>query len=272
MLQRFGRYQAHTRLAAGSMGDVYLARDVMHDDLRLAVIKTLDRLRSQGDEAFGRFAAGVRRASRLNHPSIVEVLELEERRGSPYLALEYVEGVSLSSLVRAALRSGRHSPWPLVSVLSQAARALHHAHHLAERGVPLQVVHGNLRPHNILVSLDGITKVLDFELHGLGQTVRTAAADRPAAWLAPKPGERPEVDAREFRKGNARTPGRLVSDLVGADVRERRETLRRASASQEPGPRGRWCGGPGGLPVAVPAPAPAGPPGRGSDLRVSWIP
>ena len=153
------------------MGVVYRAEDTTLG--RTVALKFLSE-RSAGNLAFGdRLRREARMASTLNHPNICTIYEVGEDAGETFIAMEYVEGRALSQLIHAG-------GLPFETILrygQQLASALAHAH---ERGI----VHGDLKPLNIIVTPDGDAKILDFGLARRNnpgefdrQTLETASAD-----------------------------------------------------------------------------------------------
>ena len=174
-----GRYRLFAKLGSGGQADVYLAiaRGTLGVD-KLVVIK---RARPAADAAaLGIFLDEARLALRLNHPNLVHGYEVGEDRGAHFLAMEHVEGLSLKELFRAPpARSFGPAIW--LRVIADALSGLAHAHGLRDYdGKPLGVVHRDISPHNIVVSYDGVTKLLDF---GIAVSRRGAA---PVA-LGPPP-------------------------------------------------------------------------------------
>jgi tetratricopeptide (TPR) repeat protein len=132
-------YEVLGELGRGGMGVVYKARDQrLGRDVALKVLVAGEHAAGEGRERFRREAEAV---AALQHPNIVQVFEVGEHRGLPYLALELVEGESLARRLAAApLR-----PRPAAELVETLARAVHHAH---QRGV----VHRDLKPANVLVA------------------------------------------------------------------------------------------------------------------------
>src|SRR6185436_1103842 len=110
-------------------------------------------------------------ASRIQHPNVVSVLDVGEQDGQLFAVLEWIEGESLLAVMTAARRRGDRLPLGLAArVVIEACRGLHAAHELkSEDGEPLGLVHRDVSPHNILISLAGLVKLTDFGI------VRTAA-------------------------------------------------------------------------------------------------
>jgi non-specific serine/threonine protein kinase len=146
-----GSYRLLSRLGAGGMGEVYLARDTKLD--RQVAFKILAPELALDRDRLRRFDQEARAASSLNHPHIVVVHDFGDLDGRPYLVTELIEGETL----RYRLRQG---PLPMRDVLEigvQLASALAAAH---ARGL----VHRDIKPENVMVRPDGIAKVLDFGL------------------------------------------------------------------------------------------------------------
>ena len=161
---RIGRFEVVRLLGEGAMGVVYLAQDPHIE--RPVAVKTL---RSDGDkeraaEIESRFLKEAKLSGRLQHPSIVTIYEFGRDGDTVYIAMEYVDGQSLSRFVadRPALTVGER-----VALVKDVARALQHAH---ERGV----VHRDIKPGNILVTKDRAVKVADF---GIGKLLSGASTD-----------------------------------------------------------------------------------------------
>ena len=143
-----GRYEIRQRLGAGGMGEVYRAFDPRLQ--REVAIKVISR-RIEGDpDVLARFEEEARAASALNHPNIVTVYDIGEHEAFPYIVMELIEGESL--------RSETDEPLPVERIVrlgSQLAGALAAAH---ERGV----VHRDLKPENVVLTPQGVAKILDF--------------------------------------------------------------------------------------------------------------
>ncbi|MDQ1408073.1 MAG: hypothetical protein QOG55_3702 [Acidobacteriaceae bacterium] len=154
---RFGRYEILGPLGAGGMGEVYRARDPRLG--RELAIKVLARKLSGSKLDVKRFEREAESASALNHPNIVTIFELGQVENTYYIAMELVEG----QLLRDMLRAG---PIPLQTVLpiaTQIVDGLAKAHAAG-------VMHRDLKPENVMISRDGLVKILDF---GLAKLVST---------------------------------------------------------------------------------------------------
>jgi predicted ATPase len=154
---RFGRYEILGALGAGGMGEVYRARDPRLG--RELAIKILSRKLSDSKLDVKRFEREAGSASALNHPNIVTIFELGQVENTYYIAMELVEG----ELLRDMLRAG---PIPLQTVMRIAAQIVDGLAKAHAAGV----MHRDLKPENVMVSRDGLVKILDF---GLAKLVST---------------------------------------------------------------------------------------------------
>src|SRR6187455_3485618 len=112
-------------------------------------------------------------ASQIRHPNAVEILDLGEQGGILYLVMEWIEGVPLNQLMKAAKRQGGVPAKVAVRIAMQTCAGLHAAHELKDgNGNLVGLVHRDVSPQNILVTFDGVTKVVDF-----GVAKATAAGD-----------------------------------------------------------------------------------------------
>ncbi len=149
--KQFAHYRILGKLGAGGMGEVYRARDEQLD--RDVAVKVLPSSSFDDPTARARLVREAKAAAALNHPNICTVHEVGEADGQAYIAMELVEGQTLSAMLIAG-------PLPAEQVVHygrQLAAALTHAH---ERGV----VHRDLKSNNVIVTPDRRVKVLDFGL------------------------------------------------------------------------------------------------------------
>src|SRR6266540_3622771 len=153
---RLGPYEVIDPLGAGGMGEVYRARDARLG--REVAIKILPAELASDSDRLKRFEKEARSASSLNHPSIVTIYEIGQAGPVPYIAMELVEGKTLREL----LLTGPLAIKKLLQVGAQVAEGLARAH---EAGI----VHRDLKPENVMVTKDGLVKILDFGLAKLAQ-------------------------------------------------------------------------------------------------------
>jgi serine/threonine-protein kinase len=162
---RFGKYAPITRLATGGMAEVFLARldgaagFQKHVALKLVLPELAD------DEQFvTMFLEEARLAAQVSHPNVVQIFELGQEQSQYFIAMEYLDGVPLTAVMKALA----HEPNPadlrmVVGLLAQACEGLHHAHELKRPdGRAVELVHRDVSPPNLFVTVDGVLKVLDF--------------------------------------------------------------------------------------------------------------
>ncbi|MFI5306756.1 MAG: serine/threonine protein kinase [Polyangiales bacterium] len=175
---RLGRYELLHKIAAGGMAEIFLARQWGQGGFfRDVVTKRLFPHYAEHEHALRMFQDEARLLAELSHPNIPQVYDLGNADGYWYLAMEYVRGVSLADLCRAAAKGSKPMPLAVaIGIVHQVCMALHHAHERRDReGRALRIVHRDVTPHNIMISLDAVVKVLDF---GVAQT--TARIDTDA--------------------------------------------------------------------------------------------
>jgi serine/threonine-protein kinase len=148
----FGQYVVLDKLGEGGMGVVLKAQ---HRRMkRLVAIKVLSAAAMKQTGAVGRFHREVEAAAKLSHPNIVTAYDADEHQGMHYLAMEYVEGEDLASVVK---ERGPLGVREAVEYILQAARGLQYAH---EQGI----VHRDIKPGNLLLDKKGTVKILDMGL------------------------------------------------------------------------------------------------------------
>jgi eukaryotic-like serine/threonine-protein kinase len=161
---RLSHYEIREKLGEGGMGVVYRARDVKLD--RDVAVKVLRSDVAPDSDRRRRFEREARAASALNHPNIITIYEIGEHAGTSFLAMEYVEGRTLRSL----LADGSLPAPQILEISRQVVEALAKAHAAG-------IVHRDLKPENIMVDGDGYARILDFGLAKLWPTQDRAAPD-----------------------------------------------------------------------------------------------
>jgi|GEM_PF-2170450 len=163
-LRPFGNYLLVRRISAGGMADVFRARAVGARGFTKSVaIKRIFPHLAESDRFVRMFADEARIASRLVHPNIVQIRELGEHRGVPFIAMEYVPGRDLYLVFQRLVEAGERVPAPFaVRVVADVARALEHAHAFRHHDQPQDIVHRDVSPRNVLVGWGGEVKLADF--------------------------------------------------------------------------------------------------------------
>ncbi len=181
------RYRLLERIGGGGMAEVFLAEDVL---LARQVAVKLLRPQFTGDEEFvSRFRQEARAAARLSHPNIVSIYDVGCEADTHYIVMEYVPGETLKESIK---RQGRMPAAMAVEYAVQIAGALKHAH-------DNQIVHCDIKPHNILIHRDGTAKVTDF---GIARAVSSQTTTQVAGvlgsvhYLSPEQARGYGVDAK----------------------------------------------------------------------------
>ncbi len=171
--QQIPGYQMLSRLGAGAMARVFLAKQLSLD--RLVAIKVLPRQFSELPEYVERFYREGQAAAKLNHANIVQAFDVGEAGGYHYFVMEYVEGKTLYD----DLDAGKvFTESEALEVVLQIARALAHAH---KRGL----IHRDVKPKNIMITKDGVAKLADMGLARLAADEQTAQAEAGKAYGTP---------------------------------------------------------------------------------------
>jgi eukaryotic-like serine/threonine-protein kinase len=163
--RRLGNYEPLLELASGGMATVYVARQLGAAGFeRVVVLKRVHRHLLKDRGFLEMFRDEARIASMVRHPNVVPVIDVVEAERELLLVMEYVESLSLSTLRKAAAEAGVLLP-PAVSVkiVCDALAGLEAAHDAVDmRGRQLEVVHRDVSPQNIIVSVDGSSRLIDF--------------------------------------------------------------------------------------------------------------
>jgi eukaryotic-like serine/threonine-protein kinase len=198
---KFGRYELLTLLARGGMAEVYLARmtGVGGFERQLVIKRILPHL--TGDTDFVEmFLNEGRIAARLAHPNVCHVYELGEVDGDLFLAMEYLEGLSWGELSPLIPCDGRFELRCAAGVIGQVCEGLRYAHELRDvDGTPTPVVHRDVSPQNLMITTDGVAKLLDFGVSKVlteGPRTRTGMLKGKLPYMAPEQIRGEAVDPR----------------------------------------------------------------------------
>ena len=174
-----GKYEILRKLAQGGMAQVYLAKQQGIDGFeKVVVIKRILPHLAESDEFVQMFLDEARTAADLRHANIVNIYEVGEAEATYYMAMEYLHGRDIRRIQRQAEK--RKMPIPLhvtLEILRQCAMGLHYAHSKTDlRGKALNIVHRDISPHNLIVTFEGTSKVVDFGIaKAESQTQQTAS-------------------------------------------------------------------------------------------------
>lgn len=215
-----GRYRIEGLIGRGAMGVVYKAHDPDIDRTLAIKLVRADLLEGADNSEFlARFRREAQAAGRCAHPNIVAVYDFAMHEGCPYMAMEYVDGISLARLLapREALPAAR-----AVHILRQVLAALSVAHRAG-------IVHRDIKPANILVAADDVAKVTDFGVARLDRSdmTQTGAMIGTLRYMSPEQCRGEAIDARsdlfsaasvlyEALTGHHAFPGRAETEIIRA--------------------------------------------------------
>jgi eukaryotic-like serine/threonine-protein kinase len=197
-----GHYELLHPLGAGGMAEVFKARAVGPAGFeRDVVVKRILPAYGRDEDFVRMFTDEARILGLIHHPNVVQAFEFGEDDGILYLALEYVEGPSLSRILRALRAANRRMPPAIAAYIGrEICRALDCVHRLEdENGARLDVVHRDVTPSNIIVTPWGGVKLLDFGVAKFASAARSTRAGTvkgKPAYLAPEQLEGKPIDGR----------------------------------------------------------------------------
>ena len=193
VLKKFGKYFLLDRIGEGGMAEIFRARlATAGASSRFVVIKRIQGAFSNNTEFVSMFRAEVQVTMRFTHPNIVQLYESGEEHGQQYIAMELVEGRNLRQILSKISQKQQRVPVPAAcQIIEQAAAGLHYAHSFKDRitGEPLNLVHRDVSPQNILVSYDGNIKVIDFGIAKAatnGEATRAGVIKGKLSYLSPE--------------------------------------------------------------------------------------
>src|SRR5688500_2262135 len=204
--RQFGRYRLCFELASGGMGTVYLARAEGPSGFeKLVALKRIHEHLAKDPRFVAMFLDEARLAARIHHPNVCSVIDFGTVEDSYYLTMPFVEGESFHRLLRSLAKRGdpgaSRSFWYIAArIVAEACEGLHAAHELRDDvGEPLEVVHRDVSPQNLLIGYYGGVRVLDFGVasarHRLYSTA-TGEVKGKFAYIAPEQIEGQPVDRR----------------------------------------------------------------------------
>ena len=226
----------------GGMAELLLARERGVAGLdRLVVIKRILAHLAERPAFVEMFLREARLIAQLNHPNVVQIIELGESDGQYFLAMEYIHGLTVRELTRRATDAGIRIPYSVgLSIVMQACRGLHAAHELADlSGRPLGIVHRDVSPHNLMLADDGHVKILDFGIAKPTQHMEptlTTSLKGKLSYMSPEQCRHEPVD----RRADIFALGIVLWELcTGERLFKRRtemDTMQAVAAAEVPSP------------------------------------
>ena len=198
---QLGRYSIVEHLATGGMAEIFLARqEAMGRFKKDLVLKVLQTRWEEHPEVVDMFLAEARISALMNHPNIVDVIDISEERGRHFIAMEHISGRTLTELAKRAIQVTKSIPIEVgVFIASEIASALAYMYDGNGRdGEPLRVVHRDISPSNILISTSGEVKLIDFGIARQGLSVVEESGARPGkvTYMSPEQVKGAPIDGR----------------------------------------------------------------------------
>ena len=188
-----GRYELHGTMSSGGMATVHFGRLVGPVGFsRVVAIKRLHPHFAKDRSFVSMFVDEARLVSRISHPNVIPTLDVVATDGELFLVMEYVHGESLSKLISAVrARNAKVSPHIVSAIMSGALRGLHAAHEASHpKTGPLNIIHRDISPQNVLVGADGSPRLLDFgvakALDRLQDVTREGQLKGKLSYMAPE--------------------------------------------------------------------------------------
>lgn len=199
-MEQFGKYQLIRRIGAGGMAEVFLARTAVAQGLaKDLVIKKILASHDRTPHFVSMFVDEAKIALGLNHPNIVQVFDFGQVGDTFFLAMEYIAGLDLLRLLQATVASNRRIPLSLCAyIVQEMAKGLDYAHHKTDEfGEPLNIVHRDVSPQNVLLSWDGTVKIVDFGIaRARGIDEEEGVIRGKYSYMAPEQARAERVDKR----------------------------------------------------------------------------
>lgn len=214
----FGPYRIVRQLAVGGMAEIYLARQRGLEGVeRMVVIKRILERHAHDAEFVTMFLDEARLLAALSHPSIAQVFDVGQVERTYYLVMEHVRGPTLGKLLSAAREAGqrglpRREALGIGLAIAEALRYVHERKD--ELGRPLDIVHRDLNPANVIVSYDGAVKLIDFGIAKAATKVyetRTGVIKGTYGYIAP---EQLTGDGKVDRRADVFALGILLYEMV----------------------------------------------------------
>ena len=187
-----GRYRVLAPIAGGGMAMVYLAEQTGLGGFgRQVALKLVHAHLRQDPQWATALVEEAKLAARVQHPNVVQTLDVGEAPEGVFLVMEYVEGDTLAALIRHAAQDGGVVPLPIaLRVLTDVLSGLHAAHEMTDDdGRPVRLVHRDFSPQNVIVGIDGIARLADFGIakaDGSGSVTSTGVLKGKVAFMPPE--------------------------------------------------------------------------------------
>lgn len=231
--RKFDRYDLLKKLATGGMAEIYLAKQSGLEGFeKVVVLKRILSHLAQDDEFVSMFLDEARIAAKLSHPNVVQIYDLGRADGTYYIAMEYVAGRNIQHMITKHQEMGGLIPVEHVCrIIAGVCDGLHYAHSRKDYdGRPLNIIHRDISPQNILVSFAGGVKVVDFGIAKASTQIaqtRAGVLKGKYSYMSPEQVRGPKIDHRSdlFALGLV-----FYEMLTGARAFERDSSLKTLKA------------------------------------------
>lgn len=199
--QQFGRYYLTQKIAMGGMAEIFRAKSVGAEGFeKVVVIKRILPHFSEDESFVTMFQDEARVAAHLNHANVVQVFDFDEVDSLYYIAMEYVEGEDLKRVLDVGTKEGEPlSIAQAVYIMIEAGQGLDYAHKREVDGKPLNIIHRDISPHNMMVSYNGEVKIMDFGIAKAASRstkTRVGTVKGKCAYMSPEQARGKPLDGR----------------------------------------------------------------------------
>ncbi|MGM0574648.1 MAG: protein kinase domain-containing protein [Myxococcota bacterium] len=199
--QKYGKYLLLRKIAMGGMAEIFRAKTLGAEGFEKQIVIKRILPHYTDDESFVKmFIDEASIASKLQHSNIVQIYDFDQEEDRYYIAMEYVEGSDLKTVIERGLKAGTPlSPAQCVWIMMELAKGLHYAHAKEYNGQPLNIVHRDISPHNVMVSYTGEIKLMDFGIAKAAQrSTKTLAGTvkGKCAYMSPEQARGKPLDGR----------------------------------------------------------------------------
>jgi len=201
-MEQFGKYILVDKISSGGMADVFRAKVLgIRGFTKTVAIKRIHSHLLDRTQFLRMFTDEAKIASRLVHPNIVQIYDLGETNGSPYIAMEYVAGRDVFRVLQRLGTLQRRCPWRLATrIVDEVCTGLHFAHDFrSPDGQPQEIVHRDVSPRNIIITYNGEVKLTDFGVaraRGREEQTEHGVIKGKVRYLSPEAAYAKEVDRR----------------------------------------------------------------------------
>ena len=199
--QHFGKYILMRKIAMGGMAEIFKAKVTGTEGFEkdLVIKRILPHFTE--DEAFVKmFIDEASITAKLQHPNIVQIFDFDVAEGTYYIAMEYIEGRDLKDVLERSIKLGEPlSVAQCVWIMMEVSKGLHYAHTKEYRGKPLNIVHRDISPSNVMVAFNGEVKLMDFGIAKAAQRstkTMAGAVKGKVAYMSPEQARGKPLDGR----------------------------------------------------------------------------